>query len=111
MLHINEYEYRLREFPRTYHLEVGKTYLVSTASAVSATSNNGGCYPWGDRNSKVPVKVTADNERFYTVEVLPHYAKEGSYAISKPYSVTIDKWDLKHGQFKAWEYDYAEFLA
>lgn len=102
----NEYEFRLRDFQKAKHLDVGKTYLLSTIYAVSPMNNNGGAYPWGDRNTKVPVKVTSENKRFWTVEVLPHYARQGSLAISKPYSVAVDKWEFYHGHFKALEYDY-----
>ena len=102
----NEYDYHLSDLIKARHLDVDKTYLVSTIHAVSPTNNNGSAYPWGDRNTKVPVRVTAENQRFWTALVLPHYIRQGSLAISKPYSITIDKWEFYHGYFKALEYDY-----
>ena len=88
---------------RVVELKVGERYWVSTIHSVSPTNNAGGMYPWGSRTNKTPIKVVSENDNFYTAEVLPHYASSsGSFAESKSYSITIDKWDLKHGEFRAW---------
>ena len=85
-------------------LEVGKTYLLSSCYAVAA-NNNGEAYPWGGKHARVPVRVKYEDSRFWTVTVLPHKYL-GGYGTSRPYDVTVDKFDFEHGLFTAIEQAY-----
>lgn len=51
-------------------------------------------YPWN--GIAVPVKVTEEYPNFYVGTVLPHHAL-GGFGVSTPYTVTLDKHDLKTG--------------
>lgn len=95
-------DYDILELLPVKTLKVGCTYFISSHDSVSPMHENGGIYPWGDRNTKVPIKVISENERFWTATVLPHTPSLGGFGKSQPYDVTIDKWNFYHGEFKAW---------
>lgn len=62
-------------------------------------------YPWADSES-LPIlgKIIFENERFITVEILPHLNKNGE--MSQPYRNTIHKADLMNGRFKVEPLEY-----
>ena len=88
---------------RVNRLVVGAEYLVSTVYAGSPMSEAGSAYPFGDKSRKIPVVVEEEHEHFYTCRVLPHHAKYCCYGVSKPYRVTVGKWELIAERFKAYE--------
>ena len=97
------YEFNEVAWTRVKELKKGKVYFVCTKDAIPPVGNNFGIYPWGLKDFKVPVKVIAETRHFYVVEVLPHLNKMLSWGTSKPYRVTIDKFDLNSEVFRAWE--------
>ena len=48
-------------------------------------------------NVFLPIKVLKEYDNWFLCEVIPHRNPRHSYGISKPYKVTIDKYDLSHG--------------
>lgn len=62
-------------------------------------------YPWGD-SKELPIlgKIIFENERFITVEILPHINHNGE--MSQPYRHTIHKVDLMNGRFKVEPIEY-----
>ena len=54
-------------------------------------------YPWND--TEVPVKITAEYPKFLVGTVLPHMNHKG-VGNSRPYTVTIPKFDIQRGAFK-----------
>ncbi len=88
---------------RVSRLKIGGKYLVSTEMSASPMTEAGSAFPWGEDNRKVPVEVEEEHKHFYTCTVTPHHAKFCSFGISKPYRVTIAKWELDTQIFKAWE--------
>ena len=97
------YEFNEQTWRRTKQLIPGKVYFVCTRDAIAPVGNNFGEYPWGRKDSKVPVRVISDDSQFYTAEVLEHKNEVISWGPSKPYRVTIDKFELNNETFKAWE--------
>ena len=53
-------------------------------------------YPWND--TEVPVKITAEYPKFLVGTVLPHMNHKG-FGNSRPYTVTIPKFDIQRGAF------------
>jgi len=45
----------------------------------------------------LPMVVLYEYEKFYTCEVLPHRNPRHSWGLSKPYIMTIEKFDLLKG--------------
>lgn len=58
--------------------------------------------PSGDLFDDVwlPVKVIQEYEYFWVCRVLPHRNPKHSWGISRPYIMTIDKFNLKCGDVK-----------
>lgn len=46
------------------------------------------CYPF---KGSVPVRILVDHPRYLVLEVLPH---SNGARTSKPYRITVDKWEL-----------------
>lgn len=91
-----------------YYLNVksmkkGKDYVVSTVSAKSPLYENGSAYPWGDKDTKIPVRVIDETKFFYTCTVLPHDRGPLSFGVSRPYNVSIMKSDISKGNFKIYK--------
>jgi len=105
---MNDYDLYTLPTAQVTQLSVGETYLVSTQHAVSPMIENCGMYPWGGKRTKVPVKILNESERFWTAEVQPHYCGSHSLGLSKPYTVTIDKWEFHHREILAWKYDSSQ---
>ena len=82
------------------NLEVGKTYLVSSRFARSPLSETYTPYPWGDENTRVPIKVLEEYEHSFVCDVLPHTTR--CTPRSKPYRITVDKFALIKEDFKAY---------
>ena len=61
-------------------------------------------YPWIDGELPVLAKIIFENERFITVEILPHVNHNGK--MSQPYRHTIHKVDLMNGRFKVEPVEY-----
>ena len=89
-------------------LMIGRVYLVSTKMARSPVSDTYTAYPWGDKDTKIPVRVLDEYSDWYLVDVLPHISRYTRG--SKPYRLTIDKFDLQNEFFKAWEADDNETI-
>lgn len=54
-------------------------------------------YPWN--GIAVPILITEEYPTYFVGTVLPHYAPKGSgsYGLSHPYPVTLDKHDIRIG--------------
>lgn len=76
----------------------GKHYGL-TGQTVKAKHKNGDtdAYPW--HGIAVPILITAEYPRFLIGTVLPHHAPKGSgsFGLSHPYTVTLDKHDIHVG--------------
>lgn len=70
-----------------------------TGKTVKVRHKNGDtdAYPW--HGIAVPILITAEYPRFLVGTVLPHHAPfgSGSFGISHPYTVTLDKHDIHIG--------------
>ena len=76
----------------------GKHYGL-TGQTVKAKHKNGDtdAYPW--HGIAVPILITAEYPRFLVGTVLPHHAPKGSgsFGVSRPYTVTLEKHDIHVG--------------
>ena len=68
--------------------------LTGQTIKVRHKSGHTDAYPWN--GIAVPVLITAEYPNFLVGTVLPHHAPMGM-GISQPYTVTLDKHDLKVG--------------
>jgi len=85
----------------TKKLEVGKVYQVCTKLARPPISDTDSPYPFGARDTKVPIRVLGEYPNWYRCEVLEHTTAFTARSI--PYIITIDKFELQAEIFKAWE--------
>lgn len=68
--------------------------LTGETVKVKHTKGDTDAYPWS--GIAVPILITKEYPKFFIGTVLPHYAPSG-FGISKPYTVTLDKHDIKTG--------------
>ena len=62
-------------------------------------------------NVFLPLKVISESKKFYTCEVLPHRNPSGySFGMSKPYIMTIDKFDLSKGNIKIEKFNKEAYI-
>lgn len=48
-------------------------------------------------NVWIPVSIVKEYPKFYVAEVQPHKNPKG-FTMSRPYTITLRKWDIKHGE-------------
>lgn len=79
---------------------LGKIVDVILMAEKGLSAGNTAPYPeW--KGMRVPVFVKDEYPNFYVCEVLPHRnTNVASFGDSRPYTVTIDKHDVKSGLFK-----------
>lgn len=54
----------------------------------------------------IPIQVEKERPMEYRCLVLPHLNPYNAFGMSRPYTLTIPKWDLSHGKdYVAIEYD------
>lgn len=78
-----------------------QTGLVGSKMKCTVTREAGEGYPFAQYDAPVPVKVIGEYQKFIVCEVLPHIANTTQiFGESKPYRITISKFDLMKGAVK-----------
>lgn len=83
--------------------QIGRVYKVSTRYSRYPNADNGSAYPWGSRIDTVPIRILYEYRHYYVAEVLPHANPVCAWEVSKPYRITIDKFDIIKEWFKVYE--------
>lgn len=72
----------------------GNNGLIGQTIKAKHKNGHTDAYPWN--GISVPILITEEHPNFYVGTVLPHHAP-GGFGISQPYTITLDKHDIKTG--------------
>ena len=78
-------------------MQVGKKYRIKCEERTYCAGQTAP-YPFWDEQY-VPVEVISESNDFYTVRTLPHTKPIGAWGEAKPYTVSLDKHDLRARRF------------